>query len=64
MAMAISLETAKRKLRKNVKKRRANNGHKPEKQAHPSLPTERKGKEGMQRPDDPLLGRDYLKFKP
>jgi len=40
MAMAISLATARRKLRKNLKKRRANTGHKPENHGHPSKPIE------------------------
>jgi len=62
MAMAIFLETIRRQLRNNLKKRRANSGHKPEKGT--SKKTNRaKGKGGNAETRGPS-SRDYLKFKP
>jgi len=42
MVMVISLKTTRRKPRKNLKNKRVNSGHKPENQAHPNRPIERK----------------------
>jgi len=57
MAMVISHKTTRRESRKNLKKKRANSGHKPEKPPQLNRPSKRKGKEGIQRLEDPLLGR-------